>query len=523
MSKPQIALALLKTEQVRRKHERQPWRVRLPHVYPAQFSRGFSVFHAEFWDYIDGIELGKPDIPFVSCWQRGAGKSTSAETAAVELGAHNKRKYCWYVRSTQDQADKSVENIQAALETPQVAKEYPDMHEAAMSRIGRPKAWRRNRLITANGYVIDGLGLDKAVRGVKAEEQRPDLIIFDDIDERHDTPKTTAKKIETLTQSIIPAGSKDVVIIFIQNMIIPDGVMAQLVDGRADFMIERYVSGPYPAIENLAYEQGEDGKYHIVGGTPTWQEGQGIEVCEFQMNTWGPSAFLREAQHEVENTGGMYDHIEFRYCNRDEVPDLVRIVIWCDPAVTNTDESDSMGIQADGIDEHGTIYRLYSWESVTSPEDAIKRAIRKGYELKADHLGVETDQGGDTWMSVYKIATQALIRGEKLVPRFIPPFVEDKAGAGYGSKVHRGQQMLFDYESGNIVHVIGTHKTLEKSLRRFPNKPLDLADAAFWAWNDLRNGGGRLPANDMKQKAKFNRDRFDSVTDRGEKTNWRKF
>jgi hypothetical protein len=478
-------LALLKLEQTRRKVSRPGWRSRLPEVYPGQFSFAFSHYHAEFWDFVDSIEYGKPSRPFVSCWPRGAGKSTGAEVAAVELGAHERRKYCWYVRSTQDQADKSVENIQATLETNRVAEHYPDMHEAAMSRIGKPKAWRRNRLMTQSGYVLDGMGIDKAVRGVKTEEQRPDLIIFDDIDERHDTPATTAKKIETLTQSIIPAGSKDVVVIFIQNMIIPDGVMAQLVDGRADFLLDRKVSGPYPAVENLAYEL-VDGKYKVVGGEPTWPEGQGLDIVQLQINTWGLTAFLREAQHDVDKSGGMYDHIEFQYCEFNDVPDIVKYALWVDPAVTSTDNSDSMGIQLDGVATDGKIYRFYSWESVTSPENAIRKAIRKAVEYGASYVGVETDQGGDTWKTVFNWALKEIQEemGEEVS---YPSFKQDKAGAGYGSKVHRGQQMLADYERGNIVHVLGTHKILEKSLRRFPNKPLDLADAAFWAWNDLRN------------------------------------
>lgn len=493
------------------------WRDRLKKIYPGQFSFDFSVYHAEFWDHVDSIEIGEPPTPFVACWPRGGGKSTGAEVAAVELGAHHRRRYCWYVRSTQDQADKSVENIQSLLETRRVADNYPLMHEAAMSRIGRPKAWRRNRLITASGYVVDGLGLDKAVRGVKTEEQRPDLIIFDDIDERHDTPKTTAKKIETLTQSIIPAGTlKDVAIIFIQNVIIPDGVMAQLIDGRADFMIERVISGPYPAVTNLAYEQRKDGRFYVVGGEPVWSQGQGLDVIQRQINTWGLTSFLREAQHEVDDTGGMYNHIEFRYCKPEDIPELVRIVVWCDPAVTSTDSSDSMGIQADGIDENGVIYRLYSWEAVTSPEDAIKRGIRKACELRADTFGIETDQGGDTWRSVIKVATEDLIKSGEINKWYLPVFREEKAGAGYGSKVHRGQQMLFDYESGNIIHVIGTHKILEKSLKRFPNKPLDLADAAFWAWLDLKGGGNHLPDSEIKQKSRWD-------VEEVEGSRWRKF
>jgi hypothetical protein len=46
--------------------------------------------------------------------------------------------------------------------------------------------------------------------------------------------------------------------------------------------------------------------------------------------------------------------------------------------------------------------------------------------------------------------------------------------------------MLSAYERGQFVHVIGTHETLERALRRFPKtKPFDLTDASFWSWHDL--------------------------------------
>jgi len=51
-------------------------------------------------------------------------------------------------------------------------------------------------------------------------------------------------------------------------------------------------------------------------------------------------------------------------------------------------------------------------------------------------------------------------------------------------------QMLEDYERGKIIHVQGTHHILEKALNRaFVKKPFDLADAAFYGWNDLRGDG----------------------------------
>ena len=60
-----------------------------------------------------------------------------------------------------------------------------------------PRDWRRNRLRTASGLTVDSLGLDTGARGMKIEDARPDIIIFDDVDELHDTLAITTKKIQT--------------------------------------------------------------------------------------------------------------------------------------------------------------------------------------------------------------------------------------------------------------------------------------------------------------------------------------
>ena len=399
----------------------------------------------------------------------------------MALGARNKRKYAWYVRETQDQADRSVENIADLLEAEHMALSYPDMSKPERGKFGNVRGWRRQRLRAANGFTVDAIGLDTARRGAKVREQRPDLMVFDDIDGKHDTENTTKKKIETITTSLLPAGANNLAVIAIQNLIIADGVFSQMADGRADFLANRIVSGPHPALIDMEYEQ-RDGKFYITAGEPTWA-GQDRDICQQQIDDWGLTAFLQEAQHNVEvQLGGMFDHLEFVRCDFAEVPDLVRTAVWVDPAVTATDKSDSMGIQVDGIDAQGTIYRLYSWEQVTTPLDAIERAIKKAIEHGSLTVGVETDQGGDTWDSVYWRAVK------NLGLRNAPYFVSDKAGSGHGSKVERASRMLTDYEHGRIIHVRGTHQIMEKALRRFPaTKPFDLVDACYWSWDDLRN------------------------------------
>lgn len=463
------------------------WQSWLQRMFPTYVRAPFAERHVELWSWLVSIQPGTRPEPFVAIWPRGGAKSTTAELGIIWIGAKQRRRYVWYISSTQDKADKHVENVGALLEDSAVMAAYPALSQRKIGKYGNPKGWRRNRLRTSSGLTVDALGLDVGSRGAKVEDQRPDMMILDDIDEKHESVDTVRRKIETITTSILPAGSTDCAILFIQNMIHPNSIASMLVDGRADFLLDRFVSGPYPAIDGLEYEQ-KDGRFSVTSGEATWQ-GQSLAICQEQINTWGLTSFLQEAQHMVDAPpGGIWDHVEFQHCEWSDLPELLRGCVWVDPAVTNTDQSDSQGIQADGIAANDCIYRLYSWEQVTSPEDALKRAILKAIELKFDHVGIETDQGGDTWQSVYYRVVDQL-RHEQPALTWFPSMVWDKAGAGYGPKVERNMQMLADYERGKMIHVNGTHQALERGLKRFPlTKPYDLVDAAFWSWNDLRNG-----------------------------------
>ena len=472
----------------------QEWDSWLKELFPNLFFGGFAPHHVEFWEHIEGLN---PDIKppaFFGIWSRGGAKSTSVEGAIVRLAALDRRKFSLYIRATQDKANESVQNIAAMLESNNVGRYYPKLATRKLGKYGNSKGWRIDTLRCGNGFNVVALGLDAAVRGIKIEEFRPDLIILDDIDNKHDSPETVLKKIDTLTTSILPAGSANAAIIGIQNLIHPNSIFSQIANGTAEFLLDRIVSGPYPAIEGLTWDYSPEGKFVITGGQATWQ-GQDLATCQSQMNDWGLTAFLQEAQHQVQDPpGGMFNHLVYRHCRWSDLPDLVDIVCWCDPAVTTTDQSDAMGIQVDGIAGDDTIYRMWSWEQVTTPQDCLRRAIVKALELKASKVGVETDQGGDLWEDAYWQACQSLIEDDDhpdiTAETNFPYFDEAKAGAGHGSKVHRANLMLADYEKGRIVHVAGTHEVLERSLHRFPKtKPYDLVDASYWSWNDLRAGG----------------------------------
>ena len=231
--------------------------------------------------------------------------SSSAEMATAALGALGLRRYALYIAGSQEQAEKHLDSIAALLTSPEVERYYPEMASPAVNKFGSSRGWRRNRLTTASGFVVDAVGLRTGTRGVKFESQRPDLLILDDVDELGDTPEATQKKIGTFTKTLLPAGSTDVATLAIQNLIISDGMFARLSttegDLAAPFLRDRIISGPIPAVQDLSVDE-EGDRPRIVDGSATWA-GQSLAVCQQQIDDWGLPAFLAEAQHEVRQRG----------------------------------------------------------------------------------------------------------------------------------------------------------------------------------------------------------------------------
>lgn len=462
------------------------WDQWLQFYFPRRYSAPFADHHTDFWTHIEQVQLGQKLAAYFLILARGGGKDSNMEGAVVRLGAHNHRKFCLYVRATQDLANKTIQSIGDMLESQEFSQDYPQMSERQLTKYGHSRGWKMDLLRCANGFSVMGLGLDVSVRGLRLDELRPDLIIFSDIDDRKDSMDTIAKKEDIIKSDILPAGSNDVIIAGIQNLIHKDSIFKKIADGKAEFLLDRIVNGPYPAIQDLAYEQLENGQYKITNGTPTWPGGQSIAVCEKQINEWGPTTFRIESQHEVHLVeGGMYQFITYSHIDRSEVPELLATVCAVDPAVTDNDNSDCQAIQIDSLGVDDKIYRRYSFEGRESPGEVMIRAIVKTVELGADSIVFETDQGGDLWQESFERTWDELVADPDyptITPATIQPdFIAARAGS-IGSKKHRGMIQLREYEAGRFVHVRGTSHILENALGRvFKRKPFDLHDAGFWS------------------------------------------
>ena len=316
------------------------WREWIAKNFPHVASQPFAERHVGLWEWADALTPGVRPRARVEVWPRGGAKSSTGELATAWVGTKLTRRFVLIVSETQEQADKHVQAISTLFERIGAGR--------AVGKYGSSKGWRRNQLRTDNGFNVAALGLDVAARGIKLDEFRPDLICFDDVDSQSDSGKTIDKKIRSITTAILPAGSSDCAVLFLQNLIRDDGVVGQLVNGEADFLRDREPAVVEPAVFGLQTEivQSADGAnvYRITGGEPSWA-GQSLAVCEHQINEWGLKAFLREAQHDVANADGyVFNVAQMRGVAPADVPELVGICLAFDMAATEDGGDHTAGV-----------------------------------------------------------------------------------------------------------------------------------------------------------------------------------
>lgn len=445
------------------------WRTWVENHFPGAASAAFGERHVRLWEWFEALKPGVRPRPRIESWPRGGAKSSTTEMGVVRVGAKRSRKFVLYVSGKQGQANKHVQAISAKFGILGIGR--------AVNGYGNSLGWRLDILRCDNGFSVLAIGLDVAARGVKIEDARPDLIVFDDVDERHDTEDTVKKKIETITDSILPSGATDVAVLFVQNRIHAGSIASKLLNGTADFLLERE-GFEEPAVRDLEFEgeiQGDTGlrRYRITGGSATW-EGQDLGTCERQMNLWGRGSFLREAQHETDETeNGLWqrerDIDPFRV---RQAPDLYRIAVAIDPNAT--EGGDEAGIVAGGIARINGVVHGFVLEDASvggGPATWAKEGVACYKRWNADAMVAEDNNGGE--MVAITIDTVPGAPRVKLI----------HASRGKRTRAEPVQKL---YEDGRVHHV-GVFVAMEKEQCTWePGEPSpNRMDAVVWLLTEL--------------------------------------
>ena len=160
----------------------------------------------------------------------------------------------------------------------------------------------------------------------------------------------------------------------------------------------------------------------------------------------------------------------------DSIPPLIRVVVGVDPAVTNTETSDSTGIITAGLSADGQFYVLADDTLKASPQDWATQAVKSFEQHKADRIVAETNNGGD-------LVVHLLQQVKNSVP-------VKKVTASRG-KLVRAEPIAALYEQGRVHHV-GYFSQLEDQMCEYEpgtsHESPDRMDALVWALTELSEG-----------------------------------
>ena len=160
-----------------------------------------------------------------------------------------------------------------------------------------------------------------------------------------------------------------------------------------------------------------------------------------------------------------------------DVPELERIVVAVDPAVTSTEHSDETGIIVAGRTSDNHFYILQDASQVTSPDVWVKKAIELYNRYECDRIVAEVNNGGDL--------IERLLRTQDSTV----PYTSVRATRG---KQIRAEPISALYEQ-NRVHHVGYFKDLEEQMCQFTGNNVkshdDRVDALVWAITSLQSSG----------------------------------
>lgn len=155
-----------------------------------------------------------------------------------------------------------------------------------------------------------------------------------------------------------------------------------------------------------------------------------------------------------------------------KTPDLKRVVVAIDPAVTSRPDSDETGIIVAGKGTDGHCYILHDSSGKFTPNEWAKRAIFCYEKYKADRIVAEVNNGGDLVEINIRIIDSTI------------PYKKVYASRG---KVIRAEPVVALYEQGKVHHV-GILDKLEEQMTTWDpenDKSPDRVDALVWAVTEL--------------------------------------
>ena len=180
-----------------------------------------------------------------------------------------------------------------------------------------------------------------------------------------------------------------------------------------------------------------------------------------------------EAELLDDTEGAFWNRAAIDASRVQTVPELKRIIVAIDPAMTSGSEADETGIVAAARGIDGLLYVLADWSGRYAPDAWGQRAVMLYQDMRAEMIVAEVNAGGEL---VEKILRQ------------IAPHILFKPVRALRGKAERAMPVAALYEQGRVRHV-GNLNLLEDQMCRFTGNnngaSPDRVDALVWALTEL--------------------------------------
>lgn len=338
---------------------------------PHYFSTAFGDFHGE-WQEITEL---RDQFALVGAPREHAKSTFFTLGNPVHKIVYRLRRFIWPLSDTHEQAAAFALAIKMELEeNPRIKHDFGKL---------QTKKWADDEFETSNGVKVLARGRGDKVRGLRFRQYRPDMAIFDDMenDENVENPRLVKRLINWIRGSVLGSLGAGYSAIMVGNLFHPRSAICQLIADIDEENRPRYFSKVYAAIldEGTPHER------------PLWPANWPLSRLHRKRHDVGSYSFNKEYMNRVAVEGSPFPEEQLRTFERIEVVNRKLLVATAlDPSAKAGENNDFRSVTTFGLDpEEMVFFCLHAWIKKRSIAEMFAAAYGQHDQYGAQGVFVE--------------------------------------------------------------------------------------------------------------------------------------